>query len=144
MTRFFLINLVLLVGVAAKGQNIEYHFPVDVEAALYSQVCAMSKSGSDNVQICAQLNHQKDGLFSIYLFHKPSGHSYADMTKRVVVLKEYVIPLIFDFDESYCCADESKGTGTFGNRDGLILRSKTLVCRDGIVFSKEGIVTERN
>lgn len=142
MKKYFLIAFLLTVlSIPLCGQQIEYRLPEDVEEILYDKIM-LSKNNGGNIY--AHLDHEGNGLFRIYLSlnNIDSGiiHNLINSTHRVLIIKGYVIPLIFDYDLLFCSANQAKGIGTFGNRDGKILKTALLYHGDIIHFSKNGVI----
>ena len=143
MKNYFLIAfLSTVLSIPFFWQQIEYKLPEDVEDILYDKICMLSENNAGNIY--AHLDHEDNGLFRIYLSlnNKDSGiiHDLINSTHRVLIIKEYVIPLIFDYDLRFCSANQAKGIGTFGNRDDKILKTALLYHGDIIHFSKNGII----
>ena len=145
MKDYFLIAFISTVlSIPLCGQQIEYKLPEDVEEILYDKICVLSENNGGNIY--AYLDHEDNGLFRIYLslnnISRGIINNLISSTHRVLIIKGYVIPLIFDYDLRFCSANQAKGIGTFGKRDGKILKSAILYHGDIIHFSRNGAIRE--
>lgn len=143
MKHFLIIFLIMLLPLTVKGQQIEYRIPKQVEDALSKKLCTLSDTNQGTIY--AHLSKKENGVFSIILCKNDVDgfiNSIIQSTQRIIVINRIAIPLIFDYDMSFCEPDSLKDVGTFGNRDGRIMKRIIMYHGEAILFSKEGIIDE--
>lgn len=126
--------MLTLLSLPLFGQQIEYKLAEDIEGVLYKRLHDIYEDDVDNVY--AYLSHNGSGMYYIFLSYRSKGgiiRELTDLTDRVLRIREYTVPLVFDADLTFCSAHRVSETDTdFGNRDGQI--KKVTIIYEGEIF----------
>lgn len=140
---FAVLTLFVLSGFAQPmpDKKILYVFPDDVEVAIdqYTE----SLPNKEDLQFVLTLYKNGDGTYEIYVNscstdRKNANPYWQQVTNRYAVINKGLYPLLFDYDYDFGTPQPSE-TGTYGQREGQVLRIAS--CNDGfhLTFSRSGI-----
>ncbi|NHA06453.1 hypothetical protein G7092_21775 [Mucilaginibacter sp. HC2] len=138
-----ILIIFLLVGFRGNAQSskILYIIPDSVEVSIENQIIKLSPDR--NAFIFFLLTKNNEGIYSLSLFYDKRMqkdklmNKALKLTNRVLLIDEVKYPLILDYDFAFGTPKENQ-TGTFGNREGNIVRSNVLFHGYTIFFNKLG------
>lgn len=129
---------------SAPDNKILYVFPDDVEVAIDQYI--ESLPNKEGLQFVFTLYKNGDGTYEIYVNScstddKNTIPYWHQITNRYAVINKGLYPLLFDYDYDFGAPKPSE-IGTYGQREGQVLR--IISCNDGfhLTFSKSGIRTQ--
>jgi hypothetical protein len=126
----------------SQSSKIVYIIPDSVEVAIEKQIVHL-KVGSKNTLVYFLLEKDNEGTYSLSLFcdekkqREGLAGKISKLTNRVILINKNKYPLMLDYDFIFGTPKE-KQVGSFGSREGNIVRSTVLFHGYTIYFNKRG------
>jgi hypothetical protein len=140
------IAFILFLSLGLKGysqsSNVVYIIPDSVEVAIERQITYL-KVDTTKTLVYFLLEKDDEGIYSLSLFldimkqQKELAGKLLKPTNRVLLINKNKYPLMFDYDFRFGTPKEDQ-IGTFGRREGNVLRSVLLFHGYTIYFNKLG------
>lgn len=138
----FILFLFLGLKGYSQSSNVVYIIPDSVEVAIEKQITYL-KVDTTKTLVYFLLEKDDEGIYSLSLFidimkqQKELAGKLLKPTNRLLLINKNKYPLMFDYDFTFGTPKEDQ-TGTFGKREGNVLRSALLFHGYTIYFNKLG------
>lgn len=146
MKSLIILIIYLLQSIGAPTEPIVYRFPVSVQSYIQTWVDSFDESGKEKLFFYLGSNHDgKNGGQTFYLHfcaERSSGEwgKMVNQSNRWVRVGSKLYPILLDYDEIYgvSCAQDLNELGTIGQRDGVVMRTRTLFHGYTVFFDHKG------
>lgn len=145
MRNLILVLFLIVAGIDGYAQSkVVYIIPDNVESAIEKQIILLHNEPRKEF-IYFILAKDDVNSYRLSLVHNPSkvkkgleGKALKS-TNRVLLINQTKYPLVFDYDFAFGTPKEDQ-VGTFGKREGNVMRSAMLFHGYTIYFNRSGVI----